>query len=49
MPSPSIVVRTLQRLAATGQVDPSWPGRAAELYRINDITAGSSGALGGDA
>jgi pyruvate dehydrogenase E1 component len=46
---PSIAVRTLQQLAASGQVDPSWPARAAEQYRIWDVTAGASGSVGGDA
>ncbi|CAL8977812.1 Pyruvate dehydrogenase E1 component [Propionicimonas sp. T2.31MG-18] len=46
---PSIVVRTLQQLAASGQVDPSWPARAAEQYRIDDVSAGASGSAGGDA
>jgi pyruvate dehydrogenase E1 component len=45
---PSIAVRTLQQLADTGQVDPGWPARAAELYRLGDVTAGRSGAVGGD-
>ena len=46
---PSLVVRTLQMLAASGQVDPSLPERAAQLYQILDVTAGASGAAGGDA
>ena len=46
---PSLVVRTLQQLAASGEVDPSWPARAAEQYRLKDVTAGSSGSVGGDA
>jgi pyruvate dehydrogenase E1 component len=46
---PSIAVRTLQLLAASGQVDPSWPARAAEQYRLLDVTAGASGTVGGDA
>ncbi len=46
---PSLVVRTLQQLAASGQVDPTWPARAAELYRLDDVTAGKSGSTGGDA
>ncbi len=46
---PSIVVRTLQQLAKRGEVDPSWPAQAAERYRLLDITAGRSGAVGGDA
>ncbi|MEA5052677.1 MAG: pyruvate dehydrogenase (acetyl-transferring), homodimeric type, partial [Propionicimonas sp.] len=45
---PSIVVRTLQQLARRGEVDPSWPAQAAERYRLLDITAGNSGAVGGD-
>ncbi len=46
---PSIVVRTLQQLAKRGEVDPNWPAQAAERYRLLDIGAGSSGAVGGDA
>ena len=46
---PSIVVRTLQQLAAAGQVDPTWAARAAEQYRLHDVTAGQSGSVGGDA
>lgn len=45
---PSIAVRTLQQLADAGEVDSSWPIKAAQLYRIDDVTAGSSGAVGGD-
>ena len=43
------MVRTLQQLAASGQVDPGWPARAAELYALDDVTAGKSGSVGGDA
>jgi len=46
---PSIAVRTLQMLAASGQIDPALPGQAAERYQILDVTAGASGAVGGDA
>ena len=46
---PSIAVRTLQMLAASGQIDPALPSQAAERYQILDVTAGSSGAVGGDA
>jgi pyruvate dehydrogenase E1 component len=46
---PSIVVRTLQMLVKQGQLDSSYAQRAAEMYRINDVTAGQSGAVGGDA
>ena len=45
----SIAVRTLQMLAASGQIDPALPGQAAERYQILDVTAGASGAVGGDA
>ena len=45
---PSIAVRTLQQLAADGEVDPAWPLKAAQMYRLDDVTAGSSGAVGGD-
>ena len=46
---PSIAVRVLQRLAAAGEVPADWPQRAAEQYRIQDVTAGESGNAGGDA
>lgn len=46
---PSIVVRTLQMLVKQGQLDASYPARAAEMYRIDDVTAGASGTVGGDA
>jgi pyruvate dehydrogenase E1 component len=46
---PSMVVRTLQQLAARGEIDPTWPARAAEQYRLDDINAGTSGSAGGDA
>ena len=45
---PSLAVRTLQELAAAGELDPSEAARAAELYHLNDISAGASGAVGGD-
>jgi len=35
----SMVVRTLQRLAVAGQVDADAPGRAAALYRIDEVPA----------
>jgi pyruvate dehydrogenase E1 component len=44
-----MVVRTLQQLAARGEIDPTWPARAAEQYRLDDINAGTSGSAGGDA
>ncbi len=46
---PSIVVRTLQQLAKRGEIDPNLPAQAAERYRLLDIGAGNSGAVGGDA
>ena len=45
---PSIVVRTLQMLADRGWVDGDAPRRAAERYRILDVTAGESGNEGGE-
>lgn len=45
---PSVVVRTLQALAARGEIDASVPGQAAEKYRLLDVTAGASGNAGGD-
>ncbi|NLE98161.1 MAG: pyruvate dehydrogenase (acetyl-transferring), homodimeric type, partial [Propionibacterium sp.] len=46
---PSIAVRVLQRLAAAGEVPEEWATRAAEQYKIQDVTAGTSGNVGGDA
>lgn len=46
---PSIAVRTLQELADSGEVDPAWPARAAALYQLDDVSAGRSGSVGGDA
>lgn len=45
---PSVAVRVLQQLVAEGAVDPSLPGQAIERYRLYDVTAGTSGATGGD-
>ncbi len=47
--SHSIVVRTLQALAARGEVDPQLARDAAEKYRLLDIAAGTTGNPGGDA
>ena len=44
----SVVVRALQLLATSGDVDPSAPGQAAERYRLLDVNAGSTGTAGGD-
>ncbi len=46
---PSIAVRVLQRLAAAGEVPEEWATRAAQQYKIQDVTAGTSGNAGGDA
>ena len=46
---PSIVVRTLQQLAARGEVDPGVVPEAIEKYRLFDVNAGTSGQAGGDA
>jgi pyruvate dehydrogenase E1 component len=45
---PSIVVRTLERLARRGDVDASLPARAIEKYRLYDVTAGTTGSAGGE-
>ncbi|MGF6822955.1 pyruvate dehydrogenase E1 component [Microbacterium sp. ZKA21] len=41
---PSVVVRTLQLLAARGEADAAVPARAAEKYRLLDVNAGTSGS-----
>ena len=46
---PSVAYQALRMLAARGQVDESAPAKAYELYRLEDVTAGSSGTAGGDA
>jgi len=46
---PSVAVAVLQRLAAAGEVPREWATDAAAKYRLNDVTAGSSGNAGGDA
>jgi len=45
---PSLVVRTLEALVAQGKLDPSTPARAIEKYRLYDVTAGTTGSLGGE-
>ncbi|PQZ94540.1 pyruvate dehydrogenase (acetyl-transferring), homodimeric type, partial [Arthrobacter sp. MYb227] len=42
--SHSMVVRTLQMLAARGEVDASAPGAAFAKYQLNDVNAGTTGA-----
>ena len=46
---PSVAVRALQSLAARGEIGPDVPAEAARRYRLLDVTAGTSGAVGGDA
>ena len=45
---PSVVVRALEALADEGRVDPYAAAQAVERYRLHDVTAGTSGAVGGD-
>ncbi|MDQ1576700.1 MAG: pyruvate dehydrogenase component [Microbacteriaceae bacterium] len=45
---PSVVVRTLQLLAARGEIDRSAPGRAIEKYNLHDVNSGSTGSFGGE-
>jgi pyruvate dehydrogenase E1 component len=46
---PSVAVRALQVLASRGDIDPEVPVRAAARYRLDDVTAGTTGTAGGDA
>ena len=45
---PSLVVRTLQVLAARGEVAADIPGKAADKYDLLDVRAGTTGNEGGD-
>ncbi|HEY9424885.1 MAG TPA: pyruvate dehydrogenase (acetyl-transferring), homodimeric type, partial [Microterricola sp.] len=45
---PSMVVRTLQALAARGEVDRNAPALAIEKYRLHDVNAGTTGSAGGE-
>ncbi len=45
---PSVVVRVLQALGARNEIDPNSAAQAIEKYRLHDVTAGTSGAVGGD-
>ncbi|MFZ4895774.1 pyruvate dehydrogenase (acetyl-transferring), homodimeric type [Plantibacter sp. Mn2098] len=45
---PSLVVRTLQQLAARGEVDASLPQQAIDRYRLHDVNAGTTGNAGGE-
>jgi pyruvate dehydrogenase E1 component len=46
---PSIATRVLQQLARRGDVPPDVPVTAFEKYRIEDVSAGTTGSAGGDA
>ncbi|MBA2697103.1 MAG: pyruvate dehydrogenase (acetyl-transferring), homodimeric type, partial [Actinobacteria bacterium] len=46
---PCMAVKALQMLADRGELDPQVPLDAAAKYRIDDVTAGTSGTAGGDA
>ncbi len=46
---PSVAYQALRMLAARGQVPSDAPAKAYELYRLDDVTAGTSGNAGGDA
>ncbi len=46
---PSVAVAVLQRLALAGEVPQDWAIQAAHKYRLDDVTAGTSGNAGGDA
>ncbi|MDH6533066.1 pyruvate dehydrogenase E1 component [Aurantimicrobium minutum] len=45
---PSVVVRTLEQLAKQGKVDRSVIRQAIEKYRLYDVTAGTTGSVGGE-
>jgi len=45
---PSLAVRTLQMLARRGAVPEDYPRKAADKYRLLDVTAGTSGNEGGE-
>jgi pyruvate dehydrogenase E1 component len=45
----SIVVKTLQMLAARGDVEEGAPSYAMDRYKLLDVNAGTTGGAGGDA
>ncbi|MEU8398349.1 pyruvate dehydrogenase (acetyl-transferring), homodimeric type [Nonomuraea sp. NPDC048892] len=47
--APSIVLRVLTQLADRGELDASAPGKAVELYRLNEVTAAAPGNTEGSA
>ncbi|QGH69522.1 pyruvate dehydrogenase (acetyl-transferring), homodimeric type [Pseudactinotalea sp. HY158] len=44
----SLVTKTLQALAARGEIDAGIPAQAVEKYRLLDVNAGTTGSAGGD-
>ncbi|MFP5335760.1 MAG: pyruvate dehydrogenase (acetyl-transferring), homodimeric type [Actinomycetes bacterium] len=46
---PSIAYQALRTLAGRGEVDAGLPRKAYEQYRLDDVTAGTTGTAGGDA
>jgi pyruvate dehydrogenase E1 component len=46
---PSVATRVLQQLAKRGEVPADVPVTAFEKYRIDDVSAGTTGSAGGDA
>ncbi|WP_285660436.1 hypothetical protein, partial [Paenarthrobacter ureafaciens] len=45
----SIVTKTLQMLAARGEVEEGAPSYAIDRYKLLDVNAGTTGGAGGDA
>jgi pyruvate dehydrogenase E1 component len=45
----SVVVKTLQLLAARGDVEEGAPSYAMDRYKLLDVNAGTTGGAGGDA
>lgn len=46
---PSIAVRVLEQLVATGDIKAEIPQHAIDKYQLHDVSAGKSGSAGGDA
>jgi pyruvate dehydrogenase E1 component len=47
--APSIVMRVLTQLVDRGELDESAPGKAVELYRLNEVNAAAPGNTDGSA
>lgn len=45
---PSLVVRTLEALAKQGSLDRALAAQAIDKYRLHDVTAGTTGSVGGE-